>query len=243
MLAPRRAATAPALAVAAYAAVVGLPLVVLFVRVAVRRPPVPTAFVSPQAATTDDPDPLPPFDAYGAAEAPPFPDLALSGVHDGEPVPLSAVRRGPVLLHFWSASCESCVDEWASLHSFARTPRPASTPVPPLLSVLVVPEGGPDPAAAALAALDAIRRDGWFGRRVPEVDAAWAVAEDRVLSRSGAATADRPLTGYPETFVLDEHGRIRLRLVGPMTWDEAAWAHVLALLPDLRTRAAEEATE
>ena len=218
-----RTALPPVLALAGYVALVAVPLLVLFVRAARPSAAPPVA----PAPTTFE---VPPFEVYSAGDAPPFPDLELRSVEDGAPAPLAATLAGPAIVHLWSLACESCVDEWPS---FERLVREASTlGLPPIVSVLVVPEAGADPAAAARELLATARRDGWFGRSVPTVSAPWAVAEERVLAGGGQPTAEQPITGYPETFLLDGRRRIRLRLVGPMPWDVEVWRRLLGSVPD-----------
>lgn len=224
----------PLLVLAAYAALVAAPLLLLFFRAA--RPPAVARTVPAASPVPTDPGAspveLPPFDAFSAADAPSFPDLELQAVADGIAGPLSAALAGPAIVHLWSLACESCADEWLP---FERLVRDASSlGLPPIVSVLVVPDAGTAPAAVARELLEAARRDGWFGRRVPTVSAPWAVAEERVLADGERPTAERPITGYPETFLLDDRRRIRLRLVGPMPWDADLWRRLLESVPDLR---------
>lgn len=223
----------PLLVLAAYVVLVAVPLLLLFFRSAGpsagRAAPPPLE--PPAAAAGPSGLELPPFDAHSAADAPPFPDLELQRLEDGAPTTLSSALDGPAIVHLWSLACESCADEW---HPFERLVREAAAlGLPPIVSVLVVPDGEADAAAEARALLAAARRDGWFGRRVPTVSAPWAVAEERVLADADRPTAERPITGYPETFLLDGRRRIRLRLVGPMPWDVDVWRRLLESVPDL----------
>jgi len=71
------------------------------------------------------------------------------------------------------------------------------------------------------------------GSAVPH-PTSWAVPERDVLSDAQTPKLDRPITGYPETFVLDGRGRIRLRLVGPMAWDASTWDRLLGMLSELQ---------
>jgi len=221
---------------AAYLALVVVPLVVLFLRAGRRetgggRPSAPVGVVSSAGPTPPALD-LPPFDAYGAAEAPAMPDLPLHPVPGGAPVALSALVSGPTILHLWSLACRSCAEEWDSFERFLG--EGAGHGFPPVVSVLVVPGEEGDPSEAARRELAAVRREGWFGRRVPGIDAPWAVREDRVLAHGDRPTADRPITGYPETFLLDGRRRVRLRLAGPAPWDVDTWRRLLAAVPDLQ---------
>jgi hypothetical protein len=38
------------------------------------------------------------------------------------------------------------------------------------------------------------------------------------------------ITGVPETFILDRHGVIRKKVVGPLTWDDPSVINYLAEL-------------
>jgi len=232
----RRPSFVPRIALVAYAAFVVAPLLVLFVRVGRTAAgsgerPAPGGAAPAIGSATPALD-LPPFDAYGADEAPAFPDLELHPVDGGAPVALSSRVSGPTIVHLWSLACRSCADEWDSFERFRG--EGASAGLPPVVPVLVVPEGEADPAAAARRGLAAARREGWFGRRVPALDAPWVVGEDRVLARGDRPTPDRPITGYPETFLLDGRYQIRLRLAGPMPWTVETWRQLLEVVPDLR---------
>jgi hypothetical protein len=229
-------------ALVAYSALVVLPLVVLFGRVALDRtpqpvPPMPAPSAAPQlprtAAPSDTAIDLPPFDAYGAAEAPPFPDLLLAAVDGGPATRLSALHDGPAIVHLWSLACETCADEWPAMRAFASLPVAARNGFPPVLSVLVVQDSAGKPGEAARTTLDTVRREGWFGRPAPDVTVRWAVAEEDVLIAGDVPTPERPITGYPETFILDARGRTRLRLVGPVPWDADTWRRLLGMLPEL----------
>lgn len=232
-VASRRSSVRPLLVLLGYAALVAAPLLFLFVRAA--RPPGTSGSRSlsgpPPGAPAVAGFEVPPVDVYSAEDAPPFPDLELRGVADGAVSPLDAALSGPAIVHLWSLACESCADEW---HPFDRMVRESvALGLPPIVSVLVVPDAEADPAAAARERLAAARGDGWFGRRVPTVSASWVVAEERVLAGGGRPTAERPITGYPETFLLDGRRRIRLRLVGPMPWEVEVWRRLLETVPDL----------
>jgi thiol-disulfide isomerase/thioredoxin len=223
-----------------YGIVVALPLLFLFGRVAWQPAPQsapgdPAAAQLPQVPESPGrSDGLPPFDAYGADEAPTFPDLVLAAVADNGTRRLSLLRAGPTIVHLWSLSCETCADEWPAMQAFARASAATKGKIPPVLSVLVVPDETTPPGDTARSSLDAIRRDGWFGRAAPDLTAQWAVPERDVLSDAQTPKLDRPITGYPETFVLDGRGRIRLRLVGPMAWDASTWDRLLGMLSELQ---------
>ncbi|MBI5486329.1 MAG: hypothetical protein HY905_03255 [Deltaproteobacteria bacterium] len=238
----------PAAALLAYTALVAAPLGVLFMRVALDRrathepsplPPAAAAAPSSPAPSEMRVEGLPPFDAYGPDEAAPFPDLLLASVDGGASQRLSALRSGPTVVHLWSFACETCADEWPVQRAFVAEHMGAGREFPPVVSVLVAADSGGKPGEAGRAAVQNARSEGWFGRPVPDIAVSWAVAEEDVLaSGGGMPTPDRPITGYPETFVLDGRGRTRLRLVGPVTWDLPTWRRLMAMLPDLVPAAA-----
>lgn len=220
-------------ALAVYAVVVGGPLLLLFFRAAASGG---LAGAPAFAGSTDAPpiaavSELPPFDAYAADEAPPFPDLDLRAVDGGSSLDFSEAVSGPAIVHLWSLACESCAAEWQSFERLMR--ESVALGLPPIVSVLVLPEADADLPAAARRRLEGVRREGWFGRPASTVSAPWVVPEDRVLADGERPTADRPITGYPETFLLDGRRRIRLRFAGPMPWDAETWRRVLEAVPDL----------
>jgi hypothetical protein len=238
----KRTNTTSCAAVAAFGALVALPLSILYARVALDRSRDHSGeerrVTAAQQGAAPHPempggvlDKLPVFDAYGAEEAPAFPDLQLAPLSGDAPTTLSAVRSGPTILHLWSLACETCADEWPAMHAFSAARAAEKNGLPPVLSVLVAPRAEGKLGDAARAALEQTRSSGWFGRPAPELDAAWVVAEEDVLSPSEPPAPDRPITGYPETFVLDGRGRLRMRLVGPVPWDVDTWQRILAMLP------------
>ena len=184
----------PTAALLAYGALVAAPLGVLFMRVALDRravrDPAPSSTLAataaaPAAAAPTEVEGLPPFDAYGADEAPPFPDLLLASVEGGAPQRLSAVRAGPTIVHLWSFACETCADEWPVQRAFTAEHMGPGREFPPIVSVLVVADSGGKPGEAGRAAVESARSEGWFGRPVPDIAVSWAVAEEDVLASGG----------------------------------------------------------
>ncbi|MBI5499452.1 MAG: hypothetical protein HY907_04375 [Deltaproteobacteria bacterium] len=243
MTQPKPKNIVPTAALLAYGAVVAAPLGVLFARVALEHhtphetttlPPTTAAAPSPPSPPGMQVEGLPPFDAYGPDEAPPFPDLLLASVDGETPQRLSALHNGPTVVHLWSFACETCADEWPVQRAFVAEHTGPGREFPTVVSILVVPDSAGKPGEAGRAQVESARSQGWFGRPVPDIAVSWAVAEEDVLADGGGTpTAERPITGYPETFLLDGRGHTRVRLIGPVTWDLPTWRRLMAMLPDL----------
>lgn len=230
------AAVPVVLAVGLYVIGVAVPLAVLYARVVAAAvaggaraaaPPGPAAV--PARGARGGARDLPPFDVYGADEAPAFPDLNLEPPGGGPTVRFASVVRGPAIVHLWSLGCETCADEWPALRGYRERRAGGDDGLPQVVSIVALPDAA-DPAATAADRIGEIRRGGWFGRPAPDLSADWIVVEDAVLSGSERPTADRPATGFPETFLLDADRRIRLRLVGPTSWEDSAWRHLVEML-------------
>jgi thiol-disulfide isomerase/thioredoxin len=139
-------------------------------------------------------------DELRAVAAPPF---ALPD-HDGEPVDLSAYRGKVVLLNFWATWCPPCRDEEPSLRQLAKAMDPGKFQ---LVAVSVDEEGWP-----------AI--DKFFAGNPPT----YAVAHDqnaRISQLYGT-------TKYPESYLIDSSGTLRLKFIGPRNWTDPAVFTLLA---------------
>ncbi len=122
------------------------------------------------------------------------PDFTLPALQGGN-VRLSDYRRRVVVLNLWATWCPPCVEETPSLKKFADQMSGRGVAV---LSISV------DEDAGALA--DFVAR---YGLTYP-------VARDpgqTVTSRYGTFK-------FPETFVLDEDGRIADKFIGAVDWQD-----------------------
>jgi peroxiredoxin len=133
-------------------------------------------------------------DELRAAPAPPFslPD------RDGKPVDLSAYRGKVVLLNFWATWCPPCREEEPSLRKLARAMDPSTFQ----LVAVSVDEGG-WPAI-----------DKFFGGNSPP----YAVALDRDARISQTYGTKR----FPESYLVDSSGTLRLKFIGPRNWSDPA---------------------
>lgn len=138
-----------------------------------------------------------------------LPVFARASVEPGQPGFGSAMLRGrPALLNVWFSSCGACKIE----HPFLMQLKAAGVPIYGL-----VWKDEPGAAARMLATAGNPYR---------------ATADDA----DGRIGIDLGVTGAPETFVVDAHGRVRYKQVGPITPE--VWAGTLSpLLAKLRAEA------
>jgi thiol-disulfide isomerase/thioredoxin len=133
-------------------------------------------------------------DELRPAAAPPFslPD------REGKAIDLAAYKGKVVLLNFWATWCPPCRDEEPSLRRLATAIDPARFQ----LVAVSVDEGG-WPAI-----------DKFFGGNPPP----YVVALDtnaRISQLYGT-------TKYPESYLIDSSGTLRLKFVGPRNWMDPA---------------------
>ena len=122
----------------------------------------------------------------------PAPDFKLP-VRGGGELALGQLQGKLVLVNFWASWCAPCRDEEPSLAALARAF---------------------DPSTLEVVALSV--DDGWeqiekfFGGRTPAY---------RVLFDEGAKTSMKYGTSkFPESYLLDERGTLKLKFVGPRNW-------------------------
>jgi thiol-disulfide isomerase/thioredoxin len=130
----------------------------------------------------------------------PAPELAYR-THAGVDQRLSALRGRPVLVHFWATWCPPCRDELPGLLEFA-----ASDEIPVL-------------AVSLDSDWALVQR--FLGGEVPP-----AV----VLAVPGTEPERFGVTGLPETYLVDAHGRLRLRFSGPRDWRSDAMQETVTTL-------------
>jgi len=127
------------------------------------------------------------------------PDFTLPGL-DGGPhtaVRLSSLRGQVVVVNFWASWCTECHTEQAALNQTWQRFRNAG--------VVMVGVNFQDAAGDA--------RD--YAARV-------GASYPLVVDRSSRTALDYGLRGIPETFVVDRHGALVHRLIGPVTADRLA---------------------
>jgi len=121
----------------------------------------------------------------------PAPDFNLS---DGtSSIHLADYRGKVVLLNFWASWCAPCIVELPSLQQFHR-----DHPEYPILAVSI------DESEAAYKRFLVQRRVDFITVRDP-----------------GKTAAEQyGTTGWPETFIIDQQGRIRRRFIGATDWSD-----------------------
>ncbi len=139
----------------------------------------------------------------------PLPAFALASVEPGQPGFGTAALKGqPALLNVWASWCAACKVEHPELMAMSAT----GVPIFGLV--------WKDQAAAAAAVLAAAGNP-------------YRATADDADGRTGINLG---VTGAPETFVVDAHGRVRYKQVGPITPE--VWANTLSpLLAKLRAEA------
>ena len=121
------------------------------------------------------------------------PDFELKDP-DGKLVRLSDFRGKFVFLNFWATWCEPCVDEMPAMMTLNET-----------------------------------LRDRDFQMLAVSVDTSWKAIEEfyaqyeldlpTLLDPAQAVSRGRyKATGFPETFLIDQNGHIRRRVIGPELW-------------------------
>ena len=125
------------------------------------------------------------------------PDWQLSDVN-GKPLKLSDFRGKVVVLDFWATWCPPCRDEEPSLRKLARAMDPGTFQ----LVAVSVDEGG-WPAI-----------DKFFAGNSPP----YAVA----LDREARISQTYGTTRFPESYLVDSSGTLRLKFIGPRNWSDPA---------------------
>jgi len=120
----------------------------------------------------------------------PAPELELATL-EGEPVVLSELHDGPVLLTFWASWCSSCKDDMPQLRRLQRTWSPAGVQV---LGV-VIDDRREDALATAAE----------FEHTYPSL-----------LDVDDLAARAYSVSGTPETFLIDRDGTIAAKWIGPL---------------------------
>jgi thiol-disulfide isomerase/thioredoxin len=138
-------------------------------------------------------------DELPSTAAPPF-SLPM---RDGKPIDLKAYRGKVVLLNFWATWCPPCRDEEPSLRQLARAMDPNKFQ---LLAVSVDEGGWP-----------AIEK--FFGGKTPPYSVA--------LDQTARISQTYGTTKFPESYLIDADGTLRLKFIGPRNWSDPA---VFALL-------------
>jgi thiol-disulfide isomerase/thioredoxin len=120
----------------------------------------------------------------------------------GGEVDLSSLRGKTVLVNFWATWCPPCREEMPSLSRLAQSFDPQSFEV-----VTVSVDDGWEPIEKFLAA--------------PRTPYRVALDEGAKVSRTYGTTQ------FPESYLVDRDGKLRLKFVGPRNWTDANVATLL----------------
>ena len=113
---------------------------------------------------------------------------------NGQPGHLSDLRGKVVVLNFWASWCPPCVEETPALNRLAEHIASRGGVV---LGISV----DQDPAAYQKFLVD--QKVGFLAYRTP----------------SNKTALDYGTSMYPETYIIDRHGRIARKIIGPQKWD------------------------
>jgi len=135
--------------------------------------------------------------ARGAVEADEMDGSPAAGfklpARGGGVLDLSAFRGKPVLVNFWATWCPPCRDEMPSLSRLAQSFDPRSFEV---LTISV--DDGWEPVDKFIAA--------------PQTPYRVGLDEGAKVSRTYGTTK------FPESYLVDKDGKLRLKFVGPRNW-------------------------
>ena len=132
-------------------------------------------------------------------EAPPF---RLDGMEGGS-VSLEALRGRVVVLHFWATWCPPCLEELPRLLTFFRKQ---------------------DPDRFVLVAVNVDKGD---PARVREFLGTWGLEHRGYLDPGGRLARRYGTIRFPETYALDRHGVLRMKVVGASDWSDPSWERFL----------------
>ncbi|MDO5101965.1 MAG: DsbE family thiol:disulfide interchange protein [Lautropia sp.] len=133
--------------------------------------------------------PSPSLPGHQEASAPGIPD-ASSVPHANDQLDAQALRGAPYLLNVWASWCAPCLQEHPQMLALAKT-----------RDIRLVGLNYKDQASDA-------RR--WLHRHGNPFDMI-------VVDPKGRTAIDFGVYGVPETFLIDAHGQIRFKHVGPLT--------------------------
>jgi len=123
------------------------------------------------------------------------PDFTLTSL-SGEKVRLAELRGRVVLLNFWATWCPPCREEVPSL---ARLAVAMSNSDFQMITVALDKEGR---------------------KAVEEYFQQAGVRLTTLLDPAGTVSKSYGITGVPETFIIDKHGFIKKKVIGPINWSE-----------------------
>ena len=126
------------------------------------------------------------------------PDFALSDLN-GKEYTLSSLRGRVVFVNFWATWCKSCKDEMPSMQALYTYLKERNVPFEMLGISMdrVTTQKEIGPFAKGLGLTFPILLDPW-----------------------GKTDGKYKLTGVPETYIIDQEGRLAEKVIGPRNWEE-----------------------
>jgi cytochrome c biogenesis protein CcmG, thiol:disulfide interchange protein DsbE len=138
----------------------------------------------------------------------PMPVLQGHWLSDGRALQAQDIPHQPWLLHVWATWCASCQDE-----------QPAWQQIKQHYQVVVLGLNYKDQRQQALSWLDHYHQP----------------YRDSVMDPAGDIAMAWGVYGTPETFLIDAHGIIKAKYIGPVTmqqWQQEIWPAMVALRGD-----------
>ena len=132
----------------------------------------------------------------------PAPEFALPGL-DGGNARLGELKGKLVFLHFWATWCPPCLDELPQFEGFIKRA---------------------DPGKAAFLAVCV---DSAGAEEVRKFLTSWGLSLPVYLDPGGKLARRYGTVRYPETYVLDQQGVVRMKVVGAGDWASQSWAQFL----------------
>jgi peroxiredoxin len=145
----------------------------------------------------------------GLEEVQDAPPLELNGqTLNGLTWRLKDQRGHPVLVHFWAAWCDTCLEEMPAFNRASQRLRSQGV------------------VAVCVDVGDA-------ERRVRTLIAQFGMDTPVLLDPNGDSFKNWKATVLPSTYVIDSDGRMRLTVRGPLQWDDPETEHrILGVMSD-----------
>ncbi len=142
----------------------------------------------------------------------PAPDFTLSD-RDGKEHTLSSLRGKVVFVNFWATWCKSCKEEMPSMQALYAYMKERDLPFEMLAISMdrVTTQKEIEPFAKSLGLTFPILLDAW-----------------------GKTDGKYKLTGVPETYIVDQNGKVAEKVIGPRDWTTIASVRKIFSLLDIQ---------
>jgi len=130
------------------------------------------------------------------------PAFTLNNIQ-GKSIASSELTGKVVLLHFWATWCPPCLVELPQLFKFVQNL---------------------DPKKVALLAVCVDKAD---PQKIKGFIGSWGYDVPAYLDPGGKLANKYGTYRYPETYILDQQGVVRKKIVGPADWTDRIWAQFL----------------